>query len=233
MYKNKRILALIPARGGSKGLPHKNIRLLMGKPLIAWTIKQAKNSKYLDRLIVSTDDIKIANISKKYGAEVPILRPKKLATDKATLMDLMAHIIKWMEMKGNPYDLIMVLQPTSPLRRSEDIDATIKLLFAKNAQAIVSVCESEHHPYGANILPENGCMGVFIRPEVVNKNRQELPIFYRINGAIYLAYRHYLKENKQFLGKKTYAYIMPAERSVDIDSKLDFEFAGFCLKKDL
>ncbi|MFA5276262.1 MAG: acylneuraminate cytidylyltransferase family protein [Candidatus Omnitrophota bacterium] len=231
MYKNKRILALIPARGGSKGLPRKNIRLLMGKPLLAWTIKQAKSSKYLDGLIVSTDDLRIANIAKRYGAKVPFSRPKNLATDKAIMMDVVLHAIKWMEANDDLYDLIMLLQPTSALRRSGDIDRAIKLLFTKKAQAVVSVCQETHHPYGANILPKTGWLGAFIRPEVVNKNRQELPVFYRINGAIYLAYRTYLKQNRQFLGKKTYAYIMPVERSVDIDTALDLEFAKFFLSK--
>ncbi|MBF0504253.1 MAG: acylneuraminate cytidylyltransferase family protein [Candidatus Omnitrophica bacterium] len=230
MYKNQRIIALVPARGGSKGLPHKNIRLLEGKPLIAWTIEQAKKSKYIDRVIVSTDDKKIANISKQYQAQVPFLRPAALATDKAAMMDVVFHAMEWIKRNNDSYDLIMLLQPTSPLRKSRDIDDAIKWLFKKNAKAIVSVCKTEHHPYGANVLPKNGCMGTFIRPEIVNKNRQQLPVFYRINGAIYLANWSYLKKNRQFLGKKTYAYIMPAVRSVDIDSHMDFEFAGFCLK---
>ena len=230
MYKNKKILALIPARGASKGLPYKNIRILMEKPLIAWTIEEAKKSKYLDRIIVSTEDVKIANISKRYGADVPFLRPKKLATDTAKMMDVVLHTMKCMEKDNAIYDLIILLQPTSPLRIARDIDNAIKLLFTKKAQAIVSICQTEHNPCGSNILPINGCLGTFLRPKFINKNRQELSTFYRINGAIYLAYSSYFKKIKQFLGKKTYAYIMPAERSVDIDTKLDFEFAWFLLE---
>jgi len=225
MYKGKTILGLIPARGGSKSLPRKNIRPLLGKPLIAWTIEQALVSKYLDRVVVSTDDEKVANISKKYGAEGPFMRPKELATDEAKGIDVVLHAIDWIEKSGNSYDLIMLLQPTSPLRTSEDIDKAIKLLFSKKAQAVVSVCEAEHHPYWSNILPENGCMRDFIKTENMNKNRQELPVFYRLNGAIYLACWDYLKNERSFFGKNTFAYIMPKERSIDIDNEVDFELA--------
>ena len=232
MYKNKTIIGLIPARGGSKGLPGKNIRPLLGKPLIAWTIKQALSSKYLDRVIVSTDDEEIAEVSKEYGAEVPFLRPEELATDEAKGIDVVLYAIDWMERNDKPYDLLMLLQPTSPLRTSNDIDKAIELLFQKNAQAIVSVCEVDHHPYWSNTLPDDGCMKDFIKPEVTNKNRQELPIFYRLNGAIYLAYSDYLKEKRSFLGKDTFAYIMPQRRSVDIDNEVDFKLAGIVIREN-
>jgi N-acylneuraminate cytidylyltransferase/CMP-N,N'-diacetyllegionaminic acid synthase len=225
MYKGKSILALIPARGGSKGLPRKNIRPLLGKPLIAWTIEQALASKYLDRVIVSTDSEEIAEISKKYGAEVPFMRPKKLATDEVKSIDVVLHAVKWMEENDGSYDLLMLLQPTSPLRTVEDIDKAVELLFGKGAIAVVSVCKVDHHPYWSNVLPEDGCMENFIRPEAINKNRQGLPIFYRLNGAIYLAYCDYLKQEKTFFGDKTFAYIMPKERSIDIDEEIDFILA--------
>jgi len=225
MYKEKTILGLIPARGGSKGLPRKNIRPLLGKPLIAWTIEQALASKYLDMVIVSTDDEKIAEISRKYGAELPFMRPKKLATDEARGIDVVLHAMDQIEENDKPYDLLILLQPTSPLRTSEDIDKAIELLFLKKAQTIVSVCEVDHHPYWSNILPKNGCMKDFIKAEIMNKNRQELPVFYRLNGAIYLAYWDYLKEQKSFLGKETFAYIMLQERSIDINKEIDFKLA--------
>ena len=225
MYKGKNILGLIPARGGSKGLPRKNIKPLSGKPLIAWTIEQALASKYLDRVVVSTDDKEIAEISKEYGAEVPFIRPKELAEDNAKGIDVVLHAIDWLKEndKRKQYDLIMLLQPTSPLRRSEDTDKAIELLFLREAKAIVSVCEVDHHPLWANTLPEDGCMKDFIRIDIMNKNRQELPVFYRLNGAIYLAYCNYLKEQKSFFGKETFAYIMPKERSIDVDNKLDLK----------
>ena len=227
MYKEKTILALIPARGGSKGLPRKNIRPLLGKPLIAWTIEQAKASKYIDRVVVSTDDEEIADVAKKYGAEVPFMRPKELATDEAKGIDVVFHAMGWFRKneKNKQYDLIMLLQPTSPLRTADDIDKAIELLFLKKAKAIVSVCEVDHHPLWANTLPENRCMKDFIRKKIMNKNRQELPTFYRLNGAIYLAYWDYIKEQKGFFGKETFAYIMPKERSVDIDGEIDLRLA--------
>jgi len=227
VYRDKNILGLIPARGGSKGLPGKNIKSLLGKPLIAWTIKQALASKYLDRLVVSTDNKEIAEISRKYGADVPYMRPKELAEDNAKGIDVILHAIDWLKENDNrkQYELIMLLQPTSPLRRFEDIDKAIELLFLKEAKAIVSVCEVDHHPLWANTLPEDGCMKDFIRKEIMNKNRQELPVFYRLNGAIYLAYCNYIKQCKSFLGKETFAYVMPRERSIDIDNEMDLKLA--------
>ena len=235
MYKGKTILGLIPARGGSKGLPRKNIKLLLGKPLIAWTIEQTLASKFLDRVIVSTDDKEIAEISKKYGAEIPFMRPKELAEDNAKGIEVVLHAIDWFREndKRKQYDLIMLLQPTSPLRKSEDIDKAIELLFLKEAKAIVSVCEVDHHPLWGNTLPEDGCMKDFIRREVMNKNRQELPIFYRLNGAIYLAYCNYIKERKSFFGEKTFSYIMPRERAIDIDNEIDFELAQILMKNNI
>lgn len=225
MYRGKNILGLIPARGGSKGLPRKNIKPLSGKPIIAWTIEQALASRYLDRLIVSTDDEEIAEVSRKYGAEIPFMRPKELAEDNAKGIDVVLHAIDWL-MKNDrrkQYDLIMLLQPTSPLRKFDDIDKAIELLFFKKAKAIVSVCKVDHHPLWANTLPEDGCMKDFIRKEIMNENRQKLPIFYRLNGAIYIAHCDYLKKQKSFFGKETFAYIMPKERSIDVDNELDLK----------
>ncbi|MDP8230768.1 MAG: acylneuraminate cytidylyltransferase family protein [Candidatus Gorgyraea atricola] len=229
MIQGKKVLSLISARGGSKRLPGKNIRDIAGKPLIAWTIEQAKNSKYIDRVIVSTDDRKISEVATRYGADMPFLRPWELAKDDSKGIDVAVHAIEWMEKNNTPYDLLILLQPTSPLRRSVDIDKAIESIFLKNASAIVSVCETEHHPFWANILPENGCMKNFLDKRIVNKNRQELPLFYRLNGAIYIAYADYIKSHKTFFGNKTYAYIMPTERSVDIDSEIDIKFAEFLL----
>lgn len=231
MPDGKKIIGIIPARGGSKGLPRKNILPLLGKPLIAWTIEQANSSKYLEKVFVSTDDEEIAKISKNYGAEVPFIRPKELATDDAKGVDVVMHAIEWLEMNNNFYDLIMLLQPTSPLRTTEDIDNTIELLFSKKAKAIISVCEAEHHPSWTNILPPDDCMKNFLRPEIMNKNRQELPIFYRLNGAIYLAYCCYLKTLRSFFGEETYAYKMHRGSSIDIDNDVDFKFAEFLLEK--
>jgi len=231
MYKGKSILGLIPARGGSKRLPGKNIRPLLGKPLIAWTIEQALESKYLDRVIVSTDSKEIAEISKKYGADVPFIRPYELATDESKSIDVSLHVIKWMEENHKSYDLLMLLQPTSPLRNSSDIDKAIELFFEKDASAIISVCETENHPYWSNILPPDHCMKNFLKKHLSNKNKQDLPVFYRLNGAIYLAYWNYLKQNKTFFGSNTFAYVMPKERSLDIDEELDFIQAEILMER--
>lgn len=230
MFKNKKILALIPARGGSKGMPKKNIKSFCGKPLFAWTIEQAKASCYIDRCVVTTDNKKIASLAVKYGAHVPFLRPKNLAADKSAVIAAICHALGRLKAEGEFYDLILLLQPTSPLRLPKDIDKAIEELFFKNARAVVSVCEAEHHPYWANALPKNLSMRDFISPEIKNKNRQELPKFYRLNGAIYLAYYDYLAKNKGFLGPQTFAYIMDKERSVDIDCEMDFKTAELFFK---
>jgi CMP-N,N'-diacetyllegionaminic acid synthase len=232
MYNGKHIVGIIPARGGSKGLPRKNILLLKGKPLIAWSIEQAKTSKYLDKIIVSTDDVEIAAVARQYGADVPFLRPKELASDSAKTIDVIMHTLNWLETHNEIFDLLVLLQPTSPLRVPDDINSSIELLFSKKAKAVISVCETEHHPYWSNVLPADGSMNDFLRPEIVNSSRQELPTFYRLNGAIYCAFWNYVRNQHGFFGKYTYAYIMPKERSIDIDTKMDFEFAEVLLQKD-
>lgn len=227
MYKNKRILALIPARAGSKRIKGKNIRLLLGKPLIAWTIEQAMKSKYIDEIIVSTEDEKIAGISRRHGAGVPFMRPRKLATDKAKGIDVVFHAIDWFRKNKDLYDIVVLLQPTSPLRRGIDIDNAIRFFFLKGASAIVSVCDVGYRPLWSNILPENGCMKNFIRK---NHGKRETRGYHMINGAIYMAYFDYVKKHKGFYGNDTFAYIMPQERSVDIDTEVDFRIAECLLK---
>jgi N-acylneuraminate cytidylyltransferase/CMP-N,N'-diacetyllegionaminic acid synthase len=231
VFKGKKIIGIIPARGGSKGLPRKNILPLLGKPLIAWTIEHADSSKYLDRVIVSTDDSEIAEISKQYGVNAPFIRPSKLASDESKGIDVVLHAIEWLKNNKEACEIILLLQPTSPNRSYKDIDNSIELLFQENARAIVSVCEVEHPPYWANTLPQNHCMKNFISVEIKNKNRQELPTFYRLNGAIYLAYCNYLKTQNSFFGNDTYAYVMPRERSVDIDTENDFVLAEHLMQR--
>jgi len=233
MFKSKKILALILARSGSKGLPGKNIRILSGKPLIAWTIDSAKKSKYIDEIIVSTDSKKIADVAKQYGAQIPFMRPARLATDKAKSIDVVLHVIRWLERNLQVYDVIVLLQPTTPLRGREDIDGAIELLFSKKAKGVASVMECSQSPIWASSLPKNGCMKNFVESKYANKNRQELPVFYCLNGAVFVAYLDYIKEQKNFIGNKTFAYIMPRERSVDIDDEMDFIIAEALVKKKL
>ena len=233
MINGKNILAIIPARGGAKGLPGKNLKELCGKPLIAWTIEQAKSCSDIDKTIVSTDDEKIAEVAGKYGAEVPFMRPAKLANDIALTIGVLFHAINWLkEHEDYQPKNILLLQPTSPLRTVEDIEGAIQMLMDKNIRSVVSVCKTDHHPWWSNTLPENGNIKDFLRPEALNKRRQDLPVFYRLNGAIYLADTDYLHECNGFLGPDTFAYKMLKSRSVDIDSELDFKLAGLLLQEN-
>ncbi|OIQ09841.1 CMP-N,N'-diacetyllegionaminic acid synthase [Moorella thermoacetica] len=230
VYQGKTILGFIPARAGSKGVPGKNIRPLAGKPLIVHTIETARASGVFDFLLVSTDGEEIARIAREAGAEVPFMRPAELATDAARGIDVLSHAMAWCEEHGRLYDWVMVLQPTSPLRSVDDILGACRLMLERNALAVVSVCQVDHHPWWCNTLPEDLNMENFIRPEVVNMNRQELPVFYRLNGAIYLGEWNFIKNEKSWYGASTFAYIMPKERSVDIDSEIDFSLAEIKIK---
>ncbi len=235
MYNNYKVIALIPARGGSKGVKRKNIKLLAGKPLIGFTIEQALASKYIDKVIVSTDDKEIAHISGQLGAKVPFIRPHELADDNAKGIDVALHGIDFIEKNIIKENFIFVyLQPTSPLRKTEDIDNAIEELESlPDAKAVYSVCEAEHSPILMNTLPDNRCMKNFLNEKFQNKNRQELPEYYRLNGALYVIYKNTLKKHKNFFfTDETYAYIMPIERSIDIDSHIDFKFAEFLLNKN-
>ena len=218
---NKTFLAIIPARGGSKRLPRKNLLDLCGKPLIAWSIEAALKSKYISKVIVSSDDEEILNIAKEYKADF-IKRPDELASDTATTFDALKHTLENVE----KYDYVVLLQPTSPLRSEKHIDEAIELLKEKNADAIISVCEVEHSPLWSNTLDENLDMSNFLRDEVLNKRSQDLPKYYRLNGAIYICKTDKLLENKGFFLKENiYAYKMNKKHSVDIDEEIDFIIA--------
>ena len=186
MLKNSRVVALIPARAGSKRLINKNLLLLVGKPLIAWTIEAALYSPEIDDVVVSTDSIDIKQVAIEFGASVPFMRPNVLAHDTATTDDVLMHAIE--VLKLTPSDVIVLLQPTSPLRDYEDIANALSQFNDENVQGVVSVCECEHSPMWSNTLPENMQMGSFIKPEIAGKRSQDLPRYYRLNGAIY-AYR--------------------------------------------
>jgi CMP-N-acetylneuraminic acid synthetase len=227
MINQKKILAVITARAGSKRLPNKNILELSGKPLIAWTIEASKNSKYIDKLIVSTDSQQIAEISKQYGAKVPFMRPQELANDNADSISVLKHSIEFFK---SEYNYILLLQPTSPLRTTQDIDSAIEMLNEKT-KSVISVCETEHSPLWSNTLPENLSMTNFIKPEVKNKRSQDLPKFYRLNGAVYIAEINYFYKNNGFIGNKTKAYIMSQQNSVDIDTELDFKLCEIIYNK--
>ena len=230
MLKEKTFLAVIPARGGSKRLPRKNVLDLAGKPLIAWTIEAAKQSKYIDHFVVSTDDQEITDVSKEFGAEV-LTRPDELSTDTASSVDVVLHAINEQEKQ---YDYVILLQPTSPLRNAQHIDEAIEQLFEKNANAIISVCETDHSPLWSNTLPEDGNMDNFIREEVKGKRSQDLPTYYRLNGAVYIADVNMIKQQKTlFLAMKSYSYKMNRGSSIDIDDVSDFLYSNLILSAKL
>ncbi len=227
MYKDKTFLAIIPARGGSKRLPRKNVLDLGGKPSIAWSIEAGLNSKYIDKVIVSSDDSEILEVSKRYNAEI-IIRPEDLASDTASTFDAMQHTIENIE----KYDYVILLQATSPLRNEKHIDEAIELLKSKNADAIVSVCEMDHSPLWSNTLDENLSMQGFLKEEILNKRSQDLEKYFRLNGAIYICKTEkFLEEKSFFLKENIYAYKMSRESSIDIDEEIDFRMAEFYLTK--
>ncbi len=228
MFNGKTFLAIIPARGGSKRLPRKNVLNLAGKPLIAWTLEAAKKAIYLDKIVVSSDDSEILKISAEMEIDT-IVRPAELASDTASTFDSVEHAIKNI---GTKFDYIVLLQPTSPLRTEVHINEAIELLFEKSADAIISICESEHPPLWSNILPSDGSLANFIPEEVRNKRSQDLPRFYRLNGAIYIcSVNRALEKRTLLLPNNIYGYIMPLEKSIDIDNEVDFLLAKTLIQK--
>ncbi|HOW43060.1 MAG TPA: acylneuraminate cytidylyltransferase family protein [Candidatus Omnitrophota bacterium] len=232
MYKGKSVLGIILARGGSKGLPNKNIMPLCGHPLIAWSIRCAQASRYIDKVLVSTDSAAIASAARRYAADVPFLRPKRLSNDSASSVEALAHALRWLERGGETFDALVLLQPTSPLRLPLDIDAALRKLYLPGVQAVVSVCRSEHPHWWMNVLPADGNMAHFIHPRARHANRQRLPESYRLNGAVYAARWKYFLRAKSFFGPGTYACKMPAQRSVDIDTAEDFARAQFRMEEN-
>jgi len=227
------VIAVIPARSGSKGLPGKNIKKMNDKPLIWYTINAAKKSKFIDKIIVSTDDNEIAKISKKYDAEIPFMRPKELARDDSLAIDNYIYTIDRLNKDFN-YSIskFIVLQPTSPLRTSLDIDNAIRIFKEKKADSVISVSETIHPPLWLKKIDANGILRNYFNIEIDNKNRQEIEKSYMPNGAIFVFKFSLLKKKYSYYSDKTYPYIMPLERSIDIDSKLDFEFAEYLMKKN-
>lgn len=223
-------IAIIPARSGSKGLPDKNIKLLHDKPLLAYSIEVAEKSGLFDCIHVSTDSERYEEIAREYGADVPFLRNEELSGDTAGSWDVVRWVLGQYAARGQRFDMVTLLQPTSPLREAEDIKQAYHLFEEKAADAVVSVCEMDHSPLWSNTLPEDGSMDGFL-DQVADAGRQQLPTYYRINGAIYMLRTALLAEGAPGLYREgTYAYVMPKERSVDIDDALDFAIAETILK---
>jgi len=229
MFKNKTFLSIIPARGGSKRLPRKNVLDLCGKPLISWTIEAALYSKYLDEVVVTSDDNEILGIANNMKVR-SIERPPHLASDTASTFDAVKHTIDNID----SYEYIVLLQPTSPLRNATHIDKAIELLARKDADAVISVSNISHNPAWSNTLDESLSMKNFINKEFLKKRSQDLEKYYKLNGAIYICKTKKLLEEKSFfLRDNIFAFIMSAISSIDIDKKEDFEFANLYLSKKI
>ncbi len=222
MYSNKRILALIPARGGSKGIPHKNITPLAGEPLIKYTIDAAKQSKYIDYVFVSTDDAEIADVSKKFGAKVPFLRPEELASDTAKTIDAVLHAIETLRKAGETFDSLVLLQPTSPLRTTEDINQAIETFYKTSRKPVVSVSEVSDHPILIRTI-EDGRLHPLLQTGSTVR-RQDMPPFYRVNGSIYINPIEGISPTTSF-NDNPIPFVMSPSHSIDIDEPLDLKIA--------
>jgi len=217
-----KILSIIPARGGSKGLPRKNIIDLNGKPLIAWTIEASLKSKYITDTYVSSDDDEILEISQRYGAYI-IKRPKKLATDTSSSESVVKHVIKELKKQNKEYDYIILLQPTSPLRNAKDIDKAFKILFEKKATALISVKEYDNKILKAFIDNKYGFIEGIKNNTYPFTRRQDLPKVYMSNGAIYIIKTEEFMKNKSFWTDRAIKFVMDENKSIDVDTKEDLE----------
>jgi CMP-N,N'-diacetyllegionaminic acid synthase len=219
------LLALIPARGGSKGIPRKNIKPLAGKPLIGWTIDAAKQVSCVDRIVVTTEDEEIAAVARAFGAEVPFMRPPDLATDETPGIEPVLHALKRLP----DYEWVLLLQPTSPLRTHRDIEAIWQLCQSSAAPSAVSITEASKHPYWMYAQDDQARLQPFIsgRPDITR--RQDLLAAYALNGALYLAKTEWLLQQGGFIGPETVGYVMPPERSADLDTEQDWRWVEFLI----
>ena len=231
MFKGKKVLAIIPARAGSKGIKDKNIIDLAGKPLIAHSIEQGLNSKYIDKVVVSTDGEKIAEVAKQYGAEVPFLRPSEIACDTAKTIDVMVHCVDFFKNNNEEFDYIVLLQPTQPLRKAEHIDEMIEKIVNDEAKGIVSVCKVKEHPILMRTIDSKNQLNNLLTGSSTMR-RQEMPDYYKVNGVIYIN-----KIDGDFnldtsLNDNKSAYVMEEKYSIDIDDLMDLEIARLYIKRD-
>lgn len=229
---NHTFLAVITARGGSKGIPGKNLAPVGGRPMLAWTLDAARDSQVLDRTLVSTDDPKIAAAAKELGGEAPFLRPAAISGDDSSPVEALKHAVAWLEEheQWRP-DYVVLLQPTSPLRTAADLAAACRLVVEKNADGVVSVAEAVPHPYLTRTITPDGRLEDFIKLPGGYPRRQDFPAVYVLNGAIYVARRELLLARGTFYTDRTYAYVMPAERSLDIDTPHELRLADLLLRE--
>jgi CMP-N,N'-diacetyllegionaminic acid synthase len=222
-------LAIIPARSGSKGLKHKNIKVFAGIPLLTHTIIAAQKSQIFDEIMVSTDSSKYKEVAIRYGANVPFLRTLGNSQDKSSTWDSVKEVIQNYEISGVHFDNIVLLQPTSPLRDYIEIQSAYSLFMEKKADFIASVCEVDHSPLLQNVLSDNLSLYQFIKSNDVNLPRQTLQKYYRLNGAIYIVKYNHLFSDSVLYSKNSFAYIMDKEKSIDIDDEIDFSIAEFLM----
>lgn len=223
-------VAIIPARAGSKGLPGKNVRSLDGQPLIAWSVRAALASRYIDRVVVSSNDRQAIEAAMAAGADVPFVRPDELAADDTASEPVILHALDQLALDQPEcqYDVVVLLQPTSPLRRTEDIDGCLERLEATGAPAVLSVTLSPKSPFWMLNMDEAGRLSRMF--ETTATRRQDLPPAWLPNGAVYAARIDWFRHNGGFLGPGTLGYAMPAERSIDIDTALDFAMAEYLMR---
>lgn len=219
-----RNLAIVPARSGSKEVRDKNIRLLGGKPMIAYTIEAAIRSGVFDEVMVSTDSIDYSEISKRFGAAVPFLRGGETASDSASSWDVVAEVLSTYGALGRTFDTFCLLQPTSPLRTENDIQGAYEMFSRRGAKSVVSICEADHSPLVCNTLPPDGSLTGFLKPEGEGR-RQDHQVYYRINGAIYICDVASFDAAASIYDHGCFAYIMDRAHSVDIDGTIDFVIA--------
>lgn len=229
MIDNKRVLGVIPARGGSKALPRKNLKVVGGKSLIAWAIEVGCSSAYIDRLVLSSEDDDIIEAAKANGCEVPFRRPAELAQDSTPGIDPVLHALG--ELPG--FDYVVLLQPTSPLRTVDDVDGSIAMCVRNKAPACVSVTKCRQHPFLMYYADSSGRLAPILKDASAFHRRQDYPDVFLLNGAVYVAETAWLRKSKSFLGERTLGYEMPAERSTDIDSEADLQIVSNLLEQQL
>lgn len=229
MYNDKKILAIIPARAGSKGIKDKNIIDLNGKPLIAYSIEQGLESKYVDKVIVSTDGEQISKVAKRYGAEVPFVRPREIAGDEAKSIDVMMHCINFLKDKNEIYDYVVLLQPTQPLRQVNHIDESIEKIVSEKSDALVSVSKVKDHPILMRTIDKRGELKNLLNSSSTVR-RQDMQEFYKVNGVIYINKLDEKFNKDTSLNDNKLAYLMDEKYAVDIDSLMDLKIAKLYLE---
>lgn len=227
-----RVLGVVPARGGSKGIPRKNIVPLLGKPLLAYTVEAALAAKRLTRTMLSTEDVEIARVGRQYGLEVPFLRPPELARDETPTIPVLQDVLRKLEAMGESYDAVFILQPTTPLRRPEDIDGAIELLERTGADSVISFVDvGEKHPARMKfVTPDGRVIDPPFAEQFEGQRRQDLPKLYLREGSIYLTRRVVLMEQNSVQGRDCRAWIIPQEQACNIDTPFDLFIAEQMLK---